>query len=99
MLKGGVIFMKRLDILMKRQDLLKAEITANLNFLIGTVAKSPAMAGYGLTTKEANKTVSRYVRKGLVPVALEMTRRYAKLWKLMQKLSKVNWEILNLENE
>jgi len=28
-----------------------------------------------------------------------MNRRYNKMWFLMQKLSKINWEILNLENE
>jgi hypothetical protein len=30
---------------------------------------------------------------------LEMGRRYNKLWSLLQKLSKINWEILKLENE
>lgn len=91
--------MNRLEILRKRQALLKAEIAAHLDFLIGTVARSPAMSGYGLTTKEAGKTKTRYVRKGIVPAALEMTRRYAKLWKLIQRLSKVNWQILNLPGE
>lgn len=91
--------MNRLEILRKRQALLKAEILANLDILIGTVARSPAMSGYGLTTKEGGKTKSRYVRKGIVPAALEMTRRYSKLWKLIQRLSKVNWQILNLPSE
>ena len=31
--------------------------------------------------------------------ALEMGRRYNKLWSLLQKLSQVNWEIVKLENE
>lgn len=91
--------MNRLEVLRKRQALLKAEISANLDILIGTVARSPAMSGYGLTTKEAGRTKSRYVRKGIVPAAVEMTRRYAKLWKLIQRLSKVNWQILNLPSE
>jgi hypothetical protein len=92
--------MQRIDILKKRQDMLKGEIAARLDsFLIGTIAKSPAMTGYGLTTKVKGKTISLYVRKGIVNKAQEMNRRYSKMWLLMQKLSKVNWEILNLENE
>jgi hypothetical protein len=89
-----------MEILKKRRDRLKKDISANLEFfLIGTVAKSPAMSGHGLTTKVKGKTVSLYVRKDIAKKALEMTRRYSKLWLLMQKLSKVNWEILKLENE
>jgi len=92
--------MQKIDILKKRRDVLKEEITASLDFfLIGTIAKSPAMTGYGLTTKVKGKTESLYVRKGIVNKAQEMARRYSKMWLLMQKLSKVNWEILNLENE
>jgi hypothetical protein len=55
--------------------------------------------GFGLTTKVPGKTVTLYVRKDLVSKALEMGRRYNKLWALIQKLSKINWEILKLENE
>ena len=94
------IAMSRLALLKKRQTLLQQEITAHLDsFLIGTVAKSPSMSGYSLTTKTKGKTVTLYVRKNLVPKALEMARRYNKLWSLIQELSKVNWEILKLENE
>jgi hypothetical protein len=32
-------------------------------------------------------------------MATEMSLRYKKLWALIQKLSKVNWEILNLESK
>lgn len=92
--------MQKLEILKKRRDRLKEDVSANLEFfLIGTIAKSPAMSGHGLTTKVKGKTVSLYVRKDIAKKALEMTRRYNKLWLLMQKLSKVNWEILKLENE
>lgn len=92
--------MTRLELLKKRQSLLKAEIAAVLDsFLIGTVAKSPSMTGYNLTTKVAGKTVTLYVRKDIVPKALEMSRRYNKLWALVQKLFKVNWKLLNMENE
>lgn len=92
--------MKRIDILKKRQVRLKEEITANLDFfLIGTVAKSPSMTGHGLTTKVKGKTVSLYVRKDIASKAQEMAKRYKNMWLIIQKLSKVNWEILKLENE
>ncbi|PKN30103.1 MAG: hypothetical protein CVU64_05035 [Deltaproteobacteria bacterium HGW-Deltaproteobacteria-21] len=92
--------MSRLPLLKKRQALLRQEITAHLDsFLIGTVAKSPSMSGFSLTTKVEGKTVTLYVRKDIVSKAMEMGRRYKKLWSLLQKLSKVNWEILKLENE
>jgi len=92
--------MSRKDILKKRQALLRDDLTAMLDsFLIGTVAKSPSMTGHNLTTKAKGKTVTLYVRKDIVPKALEMGRRYRRLWTLIQALSKINWEILNLENK
>jgi hypothetical protein len=91
--------MVRSDILKQRQARLQEDITALLDrFLIGTVAKSPSMTGYNLTTKVKGKTVTLYARKNIVPQALEMGRRYQRLWRFLQTLSKVNWEILNLEN-
>jgi hypothetical protein len=57
------------------------------------------MSGFNLTTKVEGITVTLYVRKDLVPKALEMGKRYQKLWSLIQKLSRINWEILKLENE
>ena len=90
--------MTRIDILRKRQARLREDIAAMFNgFLIGTVAKSPSMTGHNLTTKVKGKTVTLYVRKDIVAKALEMGRRYQRLWTLLQTLSKVNWEILNLE--
>jgi hypothetical protein len=92
--------MKRIDLLKKQQARLKEDIAAMLDsFLIGTVAKSPSMSGHNLTTKVEGKTVTLYVRKDIAPMALEMSTRYKKLWALIQKLSKINWEILNLEHE
>ena len=92
--------MSRTDILRKRQVRLTEDIASMLDrFLIGTVSKSPSMTGYSLTTKVESKTITLYVRKDIVPKALEMGRRYRKLWTLIQALSKVNWEILNLENK
>ncbi|MDF1578785.1 MAG: hypothetical protein P1P81_10140 [Desulfobulbales bacterium] len=90
--------MARLDILKKQQARLSEDIAAMLDsFVIGSVARSPSMSGHNLTTKVQGKTVTRYVRKDLVPKVLEMSGRYKKLWSLMQELSKVNFEILRLE--
>jgi hypothetical protein len=92
--------MNRFDILKKRQAKLKEDISARLDsFLIGTVAKSPSMKGHNLTTKIAGKTATLYVRKAVAPMALEMSNRYKTLWKLLQALSKVNWELLNGEKK
>jgi hypothetical protein len=92
--------MARVDILKKQQARLKEDISAMLDsYLIGTVAKSPSMSGHNLTTKVEGKTVTLYVRKDVAPMATEMSLRYKKLWALIQKLSKVNWEILNLESK
>lgn len=91
--------MSRADILKKRQARLRENITAMLDrFLIGTVAKSPSMSGFNLTSKVRGKTVTLYVPKKIVAKALEMSKLYQRLWKLIQALSKVNWEILKLEN-
>jgi hypothetical protein len=90
--------MKRKDILLNRQARLKEDLAPLLDsFIIGTVAKSPSMTGHNLTTKVKGKTVTLYVRKNQVPMALEMSKQYQKLWTLIQALSKVNWEILNLD--
>lgn len=92
--------MNRKDILKKHQTKLKEDISAMLDsFLIGSIAKSPSMSGHNLTTKVDGKTVTLYVRKAILPKASEMSNRYKNLWKLMQALSKVNWELLILENK
>lgn len=92
--------MTRLDILKKRQEKLKAEILPLLdNFLMGSIGKSPSMTGHNLTTKVNGKTVTVYARKAIVPKAVQMSKRYNRLWILIQKISKVNWERLNLENK
>lgn len=92
--------MSRKLILKSQQAVLKEDICRMLDsFLIGTVAKPPSMSGYNLTTKVEGKTVTLYVRKDLVPMALEMSNRYKSLWKLFQALSKINWELLKLEHE
>ena len=92
--------MKKIDLLHKQQVRLKEDISSMLDsFIIGTVAKSPSMSGHNLTTKVEGKTVTLYVRKDIAPMATEMSLRYKKLWVLMQKLSKVNWELLKEKSE
>jgi hypothetical protein len=94
-----LLIMKRLDLLKEHQRLLKEQICENLDLLIGSVVRSPAMMYHGLTTKVAGKTVTRYVRKGLVTKVKIMTERHQKVRTLIQQLSKVNWELLKLESE
>lgn len=79
--------------------MLKEQICNNLDLLLGTVVRSPAMMYHSLTTKVDGKTVTRYVRKGLVPKVKKMTERHKKVRTLIQKLSKVNWELLKLESK
>ena len=85
------------ELLRKRQQKLKEQICSNLDILVGSVGKSPAMKYHNLTIKRGGKTVSRYVRKGLVPKVKTMTQRYQKVYKLIVELSGVNWELLKLE--
>lgn len=91
--------MKGIDLLRKQQAMLKEQICENLDLLLGTVVRSPAMMYHSLTTKVDGKTVTRYVRKGLVPKVKKMTERHKKVRTLIQKLSKVNWELLKLESK
>lgn len=91
--------MKKIDFLKKQQDMLKEQICNNLDLLVGSVVRSPAMMYHSLTTKVEGKTVTRYVRKGLVPKVKKMTDRNKRVRTLIQKLSKVNWELLKLESK
>lgn len=91
--------MKRTDLLRKRQAMLEEQICDNLDLLIGSVVRSPAMMYHSLTTKVDGKTVTRYVRKGLVPKVKKMTDRHKRIRAMIQQLSKVNWELLKLESK
>jgi len=91
--------MKKIDFLKKQQDMLKQQICTNLDLLVGSVVRSPAMMYHSLTTKVEGKTVTRYVRKGLVPKVKKMADRNKRVRTLIQKLSNVNWELLKLESE
>jgi hypothetical protein len=93
------MIMKRIDLLREHRRLLKQQICENLDLLIGSVVRSPAMMYHGLTTKVAGKTVTRYIRKGLVAKVKIMTERHQKVRTLIQQLSKVNWELLKHESE
>jgi hypothetical protein len=79
--------------------MLKEQIRNNLDLLMGTVVRSPAMMYHSLTTKVEGRTVTRYVRKGLVAKVKKMTERHKNVRILIQKLSKVNWELLKLESK
>lgn len=91
--------MKKLDFLRKQQTMLREQICGNLDMLVGSVVRSPAMMYHSLTTKVEGKTVTRYVRKGLVPKVKKMTDRHKRVRILIQKLSSVNWELLKLESK
>ncbi|NIP26923.1 MAG: hypothetical protein GWO38_24680 [Phycisphaerae bacterium] len=91
--------MKRIESLKKQQLLLKEQIGKNLDLLIGSVVRSPAMMYHSLTTKVEGKTKTRYVRKGLVPKVKKMTDRHKRVRTLIQKLSNVNWELLKLQSK
>ena len=91
--------MRKLDFLRKQQTMLREQICDNLDLLVGSVVRSPAMMYHSLTTKVEGKTVTRYVRKGLVPKVKKMTDRHKRIRILIQKLSSVNWELLKLESK
>ncbi len=91
--------MKKIDLMKKQQDMLKEQICSNLDLLVGSIVRSPAMMYHSLTTKVEGKTATRYVRKGLVPKVKKMTDRNKRVRTLIQKLSNVNWELLKLESE
>lgn len=88
---------KKIKHLKDRQAELKKQICDNLDLLMGTVNRSPAMMNYSLTAKVNGKTVSRYVRKGWVPAVKIMTDRHKRVRAMIKELSDVNWELLKLE--
>ena len=90
---------RKIQHLKKRQAELKQQIYDNLDLLIGTVYRSPAMMNYHLTTKVEGKTVTRYVAKGLVPTVQKMTDRNKRIRLMIKELSDINWELLKLESK
>jgi len=83
-------------ILQFRQEQLHQQITAALYLLQGSLHKNPSQRGYHLTTKLKQKTVTKYVRRELVPQVRAMTGNHLKLRLLLVRLSEVNWRLLQL---
>jgi hypothetical protein len=87
---------KQHDILIFRKQQLARQLTDSLNLLQGSLHKNPSQRGYHLTTKVDQKTVTKYVRKDLVPQVRAMTANHLKARKLLGRLSDVNWRLLQL---
>lgn len=79
-----------------RQEQLKRQINDALDLLQGSLHENPSQRGYHLTLKVDQKTVTKYVRKELVPLVRAMTRNHLKVRKLLQRLSEANWRLLQL---
>jgi len=87
---------KQHEVLRFRQEQLQRQISAALDLLQGSLHKNPSQRGYHLTTKVDQKTVTKYVRKDLVPQVRAMTGNHLKVRKLLQRLSENNWRLLQL---
>lgn len=88
---------KQSDLLRFRKEQLKQQILLSLDLLQGSLHKNPSQSGYHLTTKGPDqKTRTKYVRKELVPLVQAMTANHLKVRKLLQRLSEVNWRLLQL---
>ena len=90
---------KQRQILQFRKEQLQRQINDALDLLQGSLHKNPSQRGYHLTTKVDQKTVTKYVRKGLVPQVRAMTRNHLKVRKLLQRLSEANWRLLQLPSQ
>jgi hypothetical protein len=87
---------KQHDLLRFRREQLQRQITEALDLLQGSLHKTPSQRGYHLTTKMDQKTVTKYVRRELVPRVRAMTANHLKVRKLLQRLSEANWRLLQL---
>ena len=87
------------DVLQFRQQQLKRQINRALDLLQGSLHKNPSQRGYHLTFKVDQKTVTRYVRKELVPQVRALTANHLRVRKLLQRLSDTNWRLLQLPPE
>ncbi len=87
---------KQAEVLRFRQEQLKRQIDAALELLQGSLHKNPSQRGYHLTIKVDQKTVTKYVRRELVPLVRAMTRNHLKVRHLLQRLSQANWQLLQL---
>lgn len=87
---------KQSELLQFRKEQIKRQINQALDLLQGSLHKNPSQRGYHLTVKVDQKTVTKYVRKDLVPLVRAMTRNHLKVRKLLQRLSQANWRLLQL---
>jgi hypothetical protein len=87
---------KQSEVLRFRKVQLQRQINQALDLLQGSLHKNPSQRGYHLTLKVDQKTVTKYVRKELVPLVRAMTRNHLKVRKLLQRLSQANWRLLQL---
>jgi hypothetical protein len=87
---------KQSELLQFRKEQLQRQINQALDLLQGSLHKNPSQRGYHLTLKVEQKTVTKYVRKELVPLVRAMTRNHLKVRKLLQRLSEANWRRLQL---
>ncbi len=79
-----------------RKEQLQRQINEALDLLQGSIHKNPSQRGHHLTLKVEQKTVTKYVRKELVPLVRAMTANHLKVRKLLQRLSEANWRLLQL---
>jgi hypothetical protein len=87
---------KQSELLQFRKEQLLRQINDALELLQGSLHKNPSQRGYHLTLKVDQKTVTKYVRKELVPLVRAMTANHLKVRKLLQRLSEANWRLLQL---
>ena len=87
---------KQSELLRFRKEQLQRQIKQALDLLQGSLHKNPSQRGYHLTLKVEQKTVTKYVRRDLVPLVRAMTRNHLKVRKLLQRLSEANWRLLQL---
>ena len=85
---------KQSELLQFRKEQLQRQVNQALDLLQGSLHKNPSQRGYHLTLKVDQKTVTKYVRKELVPLVRAMTRNHLKVRKLLQRLSEANWRLL-----
>jgi len=85
---------KQSELLQFRKQQLRHQILQSLDLLQGSLHKNPSQRGYHLTTKVDQKTVTKYVRKELVPQVRALTRNHLKVRRLLQRLSETNWRLL-----
>ena len=87
---------KQPEVLRFRKEQLQRQINDALELLQGSLHKNPSQRGYHLTLKVDQKSVTKYVRKELVPLVRAMTANHLKVRKLLQRLSQANWRLLQL---